>query len=424
MKHILVLLLAAMFPLSVLAGCGNGGSAETTVETTEEPETFVTTALIQGGASDFVIVHEGTQETRTLANEVRNAIATSFGVTLNVGSSREIAEGGKEIVIGNARQIAEKTMKKLTGAFDFALKVEENQLVLCAKDAASYLYLKEYLKREVFVKPESGDLVLDSDDNIIYSRSALMEKNYIDYCQEQDVFFSIDNLFAFDQYKNDDTVLPYRIYVPSNYSPDKTYPLFINLHGAGHRGNDNIKQLRFVEPLMKNAELSIDDMIVIVPQCPEDNRWVDTEWGNGTYTLENTPESNELKALIELIGQLQQTYSVDAKRIYACGFSMGGYATWNLLMNHPDLFCAGVAMCGAADTAQAANLAKIPVWAVHGVKDPTVPVQGSRDIVEAIQAAGGTLIKYTEYPDHEHDVWTDTYNNTEVFTWLFEQVKE
>lgn len=425
MKHILVLLLATMLALYAFAGCRNGAAgAETTTQATEEPETFVSTTLIQGGASDYVIVHDGTQEARSLANEVRNTVTKNFGIDLTMASSKEAAEGSKEIVIGKAREIADKTMKKLTGEFDFALKVEENKLVLCAKDVCSYLYLAEYLKREVLVKPESGDLVLDSDDNFVYSKSALMEKNYIDYLQEQDVFFSIDDLFAFGQYKNADTVLPYRIYVPFNYSPDKSYPLFINLHGAGHRGNDNIKQLRFVEPLMKSAELPVDDAIVIVPQCPEDNRWADTEWGKGSYSLAGTPESNELKALVELIGQLQETYNVDAKRIYACGFSMGGYGVWNLLMNHPDLFCAGVAMCGAADPSQAATLAKIPVWAIHGVKDPTVPVQGSRDIVAAIQSAGGTKIKYTEFPEHEHDIWTDTYTNTEVFTWLFDQVKE
>lgn len=424
MKRFLALLLATVLALSFFAGCQNGASNETTTQPTEEPEAFVTTTFIQGGASEYVIVHDGTNETRTLANEVRNTITKNFGIDLTVASSKEAPEGGKEIVVGKAREIADKTMKKLTGEFDFAVKVEENNLVLCAKDAISYLYLTEYLKREVLVKPESGDLVLDSDDNIVFSKSALMEKNYIDYCQEQDVFFSIDDLFAFGQYKNADTVLPYRIYVPFNYSPDKSYPLFINLHGAGHRGNDNIKQLRFVEPLLKSAELPVDDAIIIVPQCPEDNKWADTDWARGSYSLASTPESNELKALVELIGQLQETYNVDAKRIYACGFSMGGYGTWNLLMNHPDLFCAGVAMCGAADPSQAATLAKIPVWAVHGVKDPTVPVQGSRDVVEAIKAAGGTMINYTELPDHEHDVWTDTYTNTEIFNWLFAQVKE
>lgn len=425
MKHFFALFLATVLPLTAFAGCGNGAAGgETTTQATEEPETFVTTTFIQSGASEYVIVHDGTKEAKSLANEVRNAITKNFGIDLAVKDAKEVPEGEKEIVIGQAREIAEKTMKKLTGEFDFAVKVEENKLVLCAKNAFSYLYLAEYLKREVLVKPDSGDLTLDSDDNIVYSRSALIEQNYIDYCRAGDVYFSKDDIFGFELYKNADTSLPYRLYVPFNYTPDKSYALMVNLHGAGHRGADNATHLGTIEPLMKMTEVAADDVIIVVPQCPENNRWADTDWAKGSYYLSETPESNELKAVMELIGQLQEKYNVDDKRIYACGFSMGGYGVWNLLMNHPDVFCAGVAMCGAADPSQAATLAQIPIWAVHGVKDPTVPVQGSRDIVEAIRAAGGTKIHYTELPDNEHDVWTYTYTNPEIFNWLFSQVKE
>lgn len=424
MKRLLALLLATVLALSIFAGCQNGTDSETTTEP-EEPETFVTTTLIQGGASECVIVHDDTSDAKTLANEIRTAITKNFGITLTVASVKEKPEEAKcEIVVGQAREIANKTMKKLTGEFDFAVKVEANKLVLCAKDAFSYLYLTEYLKREVLVKPDSGDLVLDSDDNIVYSRSALMEKNYIDYCRDAGKQCGLDELFSFEQYQNEKTTLPYRLYVPFNYSPDKSYPLLVNLHGAGHRGNDNIRHLGTIKPLMNMAQTQADDVIIVVPQCPVNKKWVNTGWGLGSYRLQDVPETNELKAVVELIGQLQETYNVDDKRIYASGFSMGGYGTWNLLMNHPDLFCAGVAMCGAGDPSKGDVLAKIPIWAIHGAKDPTVPVQGSRDMVNAIQAAGGTKLNYTELPDNEHDVWSYTYSNAEIFNWLFAQVKE
>lgn len=422
MKRLLALLLATVLALSIFAGCQNGTDSETTTEP-EEPETFVTTTLIQGGASECVIVHDGTSGAKTLANEIRTAILKNFGVTLTV-VEKDTKEAACEIVVGQAREIVDKTMEKLTGQFDFAVKVEENKLVLCAKDAFSYLYLTEYLKREVLVKPDSGDLVLDSDDNIVYSRSALMEKNYIDYCRDAGKQCGLEEIFSFEQYQNEKTTLPYRLYVPFNYSPDKSYPLLVNLHGAGHRGNDNIKHLGTIKPLMNMTETQADDVIIVVPQCPENKKWVNTGWGLGSYRLQNVPETNEMKAVVELIGQLQETYNVDDKRIYASGFSMGGYGTWNLLMNHPDLFCAGVAMCGAGDPTKGDVLAKIPIWAIHGAKDPTVPVQGSRDMVNAIQSAGGTKLNYTELPDHEHDVWNYTYSNAEIFNWLFSQVKE
>ena len=102
---------------------------------------------------------------------------------------------------------------------------------------------------------------------------------------------------------------------------------------------------------------------------------------------------------------------------------MGGYGTWDLLARHSDVFCAGVAMCGAGDPSKAAVLKDIPIWAIHGAKDPTVPVSGSQDMVEAIKAAGGEKINYTELADNEHDVWNYTYSSSEIFSWLFEQKK-
>ena len=92
-------------------------------------------------------------------------------------------------------------------------------------------------------------------------------------------------------------------------------------------------------------------------------------------------------------------------------------------MLHPDVFAAGIPMCGAGDPTKAADMKDVAVWAVHGVKDPTVPVAGSRDMINALQAVGAPNVRYTELPDAEHDVWNYTYANQEIFTWLMNQKK-
>ena len=419
MKKMLAVCVSFLIVLSLFAGCGVG---ETPVETTEAPEQFVTTTFVSNGTSECVIVHDGTSSASALANDVRNMIAKEFGVVLNALHGAA-GEHPMEIVIGNCRPIAEKTAKKLKTPFDFALKVEENALVLSAVNEISYRYLSEYLSREVFVKTADGTLQLDSDDNILYTESALADTHYIDYLAQGGKNFDLEQVFDWAIYENEDTKLPYRIYVPFNYSPDKEYPLLVNLHGAGLRGDDNERHLAFIDQTMRLPDRTLDEAIIIFPQCPQSDRWVDSDWAMGSYNLDKVPESNELKAVVELVGQLQEAYNVDENRIYACGFSMGGYATWNLLMNHPDLFCAGIAMCGAGDPNKADILKDIPIWAIHGAKDPTVPVAGSRDMVTAIENAGGELIHYTELPDNEHDVWTYTYNSFEMFDWLLSQSK-
>jgi predicted peptidase len=349
-------------------------------------------------------------------------ISTNLGVSLEVKLNAEAASG-TEIVVGNARPVAEETVGKLRADMDFAVKVEENALVLCATDKLSYNYLAAYLKQGLFAKNDAGTLTVDSDDNVHYADSSLTEKNYIEYMQAAGQYVAWDELFAYKMYKNADTELPYRIYVPFNYTADKPVPILVNLHGAGSRGNDNQTQLRFIDTMLMQTKMQVDDAIIICPQCPEGQKWVDANWSIGSYSLETTPESNELRAVVELVQQLMQDYPVDESRIYAMGLSMGGYGTWNLLMNHPDLFAAGVPMCGAGDPKQAEILKDIPIWAVHGAMDPTVPVQGSRDMATAIKAVGGEKLIYTELPNHEHDVWNYTYTNLEIFEWLFSQKK-
>ncbi len=65
-----------------------------------------------------------------------------------------------------------------------------------------------------------------------------------------------------------------------------------------------------------------------------------------------------------------------------------------------------------------AALTSLPVWAFHGAKDPAVPVAESEAMVVALKKAGLTEVKLTIYPEAQHDSWTETYNNPELYTWL------
>jgi predicted peptidase len=99
---------------------------------------------------------------------------------------------------------------------------------------------------------------------------------------------------------------------------------------------------------------------------------------------------------------------------------MGGYGTWDLAARRPELFAAAVPICGGGDVKMADKLAKVPIWVFHGDKDGAVPVERSREMIAAIEKAGGKP-KYTEYKGVGHDSWTATYRDPKVIAWLFEQ---
>ena len=233
--------------------------------------------------------------------------------------------------------------------------------------------------------------------------------------------------FQFKVYENDGHVLPYRFYEPETMKKGEKYPLVIFLHGAGERGFNNRTQfMRFAPTLFWQKY----PCFVIAPECPErvagkpnaESVWVDTPFGATAHQMSKKP-TWPMQLAMELIKKVIKENNIDKHRIYITGLSMGGFATWEILQREASLFAAAVPVCGGGDPAYAAKMVNLPLWIFHGDSDKTVPVNRSRDMLTAIEKAGGHP-KYTEYPGVGHDAWTPTYGNPEVWDWMFAQVKK
>jgi predicted peptidase len=219
-----------------------------------------------------------------------------------------------------------------------------------------------------------------------------------------------------------DFKLPYRLLKPQGYNAKQKYPLVIFLHGAGERGNDNQQQLvHGMNDFASDAVMTKYPAFVIAPQCPEGQAW----GGINRLAMLPTP-ANELTpaldATLRAVEALRQEFSIDDKRIYITGLSMGGYGTWNALANRTELFAAAAPICGGGETASVVKFKQIPIWAFHGADDMTVPVERSREMIEALRAAGASP-KYTEYPGVGHNSWAQTYSDVALYAWLFAQKK-
>ena len=220
----------------------------------------------------------------------------------------------------------------------------------------------------------------------------------------------------------DDGPLPYRIYVPADYSTEYAYPVLVFLHGAGERGDDNEKQLKnVVQTLFDDPSSPIYQCIVIAPQCPEENQWVDTPWGEGSYNMDRVEESNELQSVMAILDTVKGTYSVNDQRIYAMGLSMGGFGTWDLLLRHGEVFAAAIPICGGGDPQYADFLVNKPIHTFHGDIDVTVPVSATREMVEALEEFGSTSITYEELEGYGHNVWDYAAEKEGLMDWLFAQ---
>ena len=215
----------------------------------------------------------------------------------------------------------------------------------------------------------------------------------------------------------------YRMYVPENYDASKAYPVLILLHGAGERGHDNALQMKnMVATLFADEDSPIQDSIFLCPQCPTDNQWVDTPWAEGDYRTDEVPESNELQGVLEMLASVRESHNVDPNRIYIMGISMGGFGTWDMIIRHPDIFAAAIPICGGGDSSKAEVIAHIPIRTFHGDADKSVPVEGTRAMVEALRAVGGN-IEYEELAGYTHNVWDYVAQKEGLMDWLFSQRK-
>lgn len=221
----------------------------------------------------------------------------------------------------------------------------------------------------------------------------------------------------------DGRTLLYRMMSPAGIESGKKYPLVLFLHGAGERGDDN------TAPLVHGmADFAQDEnrekypCFVIAPQCPTERKWVEVDWTLTEHTIPEMP-SEPMKLVIELLDTLPKEHPIDLDRVYVTGLSMGGYGTWDLIARFPDRFAAAVPVCGGADEATAPKIAKLPIWAFHGVHDTAVIPQRSRRMVDALRAAGGKP-GYTEYPDVAHNSWVRAYSDPHMMAWLFAQKRK
>ncbi len=213
-------------------------------------------------------------------------------------------------------------------------------------------------------------------------------------------------------------VLRYRYGHPPKGAAGQRHPLVIGLHGAGSRGEDNAGPVGGFMPLLRPM-IAKTPCYVVIPQVPGGLTWATYGWSKRTHTMQ--PEPSPVMAMTRaVIDRLLAEEAVDPDRIYVTGMSMGGYGTWEMTQRWPDLFAAAIPICGGGDVALAPKVAKLPIWVWHGGKDDIITSDKSKNMVEAIKAAGGDP-RFTFLPEAGHDTWTPCYANPEVATWLLAQ---
>lgn len=224
---------------------------------------------------------------------------------------------------------------------------------------------------------------------------------------------------------NTDQVLPYRILYPENYDRSKKYPLILVLHGAGERGDDNEKQLVHGSRLFLQSEnRSQFPAIVVFPQCPSNSFWATSSIDRTKNPIEfrfnydsvpNWPQA----AALALVKKLIEEESVDNRRVYITGLSMGGMGTFEAVYRNPGFFAAAAPICGGGNEAlYNKNIRKTAFRIFHGDTDAVVKVELSRNMVARLKELK-VPVEYIEYPGVNHNSWDNAFAEPDFMSWLF-----
>ena len=206
--------------------------------------------------------------------------------------------------------------------------------------------------------------------------------------------------------------IPYRLFEPSGTTAGEKLPLVLFLHGMGERGTDNVKQTTWMSGLVHATQSGPFASYVLAPQIDP----------SGWFRSYGSKPTESMSLTIKALKQVMSSENVDTSRVYVTGLSMGGMGTWDILGREPGLFAAAVPMSGGGDTRTAGAIKNTPIWAFHGGADPIVSVDDTRNMIDALRAAGGSP-RYTEIAGAGHTIWNDVYadaSNT-LYPWLFSQ---
>ena len=222
----------------------------------------------------------------------------------------------------------------------------------------------------------------------------------------------------------------YQVYLPEGYTPKKTWPITLFLHGSGERGEDGMVQTQVGLPSAIRGDRKRFPMIVVMPQARTDTRFSGAMAAQAMLALEHSIKE----------------FHGDRQRIYLTGLSMGGQGVWLLAASHPHTFAALVPISSflriendddvldpevdrallvqfpelqTSDpfAAFAHRIGKTPVWIFHGGDDNVVPVVHARQLAQAMRVGGGE-VRFSEYEGVNHGAWDRAYAEPELVPWL------
>ncbi|HLG60063.1 MAG TPA: prolyl oligopeptidase family serine peptidase [Vicinamibacterales bacterium] len=218
--------------------------------------------------------------------------------------------------------------------------------------------------------------------------------------------------------------MPYALFVSSKVTRDKKNPLIVSLHGLGGDQNTMVREsLRSVELAERGGYILVAPMgynsagwYGIPPGPPRPANAAGRGGGTPRPVIGGTAITDAAKVreasaedVMTVLDMVRKEFSVDERRTYLMGHSMGGAGTYYLGSKYGDIWAALAPIAPAAmgmtnnrtDVLQAIKAARVPMLVSMGDADEAVPVANVRMWVDTMKELQMNY-EYKEYPGVTH----------------------
>jgi polyhydroxybutyrate depolymerase len=161
----------------------------------------------------------------------------------------------------------------------------------------------------------------------------------------------------------------YIVHLPRGYIKTGKYAMVINFHGYGDSAAD--------QEMYTQMDVTADSFgfIVLYPDA------VNHHWNIGLNGYKYHSSPDDVGFISALIDSLTTKYAVDKRKVYACGWSDGGYFSYRVGCELSRKVAAVASVSGLmTDSMQKYCMAgcALPVMHFHGTSDPEVNYNGSK----------------------------------------------
>jgi predicted peptidase len=179
---------------------------------------------------------------------------------------------------------------------------------------------------------------------------------------------------------------PVAVYVPTTYVPGRPAPLVVFLHGHSQSESSLIAQ-QFVDDLAERT-----GTIIVAP------------YGRGYYDFMGSETD-----VYDALAAAKQAFTIDPRKRYLAGYSMGGFSVYAIAPIHPREWSAVMSIAGALLGSRSylvtAMLPTTPFYILTGSRDESIPTQYPTTTAVFLRNSGVPVTFYSD-PNATHRLYS------------------